>query len=241
MSQVRLNYTPYGGSPATLDLDILSVRGAAEPDEVEQFPDLKHQYLDGSLARQVKGGRRNIEIEFAVVSSALNRRKLVSFFLDPEMTLECLVATPTNLVGSLSAGGGSLTSGSTYLYKVAAIDAIGYSIASSQISTGAVPSTGYKEGLSWDAMTNAVLYKIFRKKDAEAWKVLDYSTTNSYLDLGTLTPFQTEDPPTAASVISVVTESNMLTSIWRGDFSGSPSYTIRFNEASIFTSDLLPF
>ena len=121
--QVQLCYTPYGGAASTLNLDVLAVRGSAEPDGVQVFPSLRHEFLDGSLSEEIAGGRRNIEIVLAPVE-ALNRRKLVQFWLDPDRTIKTLVGQPGSFTSALSAGG-SLLASKKYNYGVRAIDAVG--------------------------------------------------------------------------------------------------------------------
>lgn len=235
--QVRLSYTPYGGSPATLDLDVLSIRGAAEPDEVEIFPDLKHEYLDGSLAEQIAGGRRNIELVLRVVDVALSRRKLVQFWLDPVRSLTCLATAPANPSALAGSATGSLTNGVAYYYKITAVDAVGESAGSTEVSdTATAPDLTIN--LTWDAVTNARLYKIYRKVAVGGtYALLAYSTTNSYSDDGTVTPFlASTSAPASATSISVVREGNAMLSEWLNGFSRSPRYSFRFNESSIFNN-----
>lgn len=233
MQQARLNFTPYGGSAMTLDVGLHIPRGMAEPDEVEMFPDVLHEMLDGSLARQIIGGRRNFEIVLAITYDALDRRKLTAWFLDEDATISCLAAAPTTFAGAIGGPTGSLVDSSTYLYKAATIDAVGYSAASAQV-TWNVSDVDHKTAiLTWDAMTNGRLYKIFRKKDSEAWKVLQYSTTNRYVDDGTVTPWISEDPPAAADVISYVQESSKMVSVFENGFQGSRRYSFRLKEAAL--------
>ena len=234
MDRIRLTYTPYGGSSTDMDLELLGIRGAAEPDNVGVFPDVKHNFLDGSLAEQIAGGRRNIEAMLKVIDSPANRRRLAQFWLDPDREIASLCARPGNFAAAKAAGG-SLT-GALHTYTVCAIDAVGHGIAAfedSDTTSGADLSMA----LSWDAVTNARCYKIFRKIAAGHWFVLDYTTELTYVDDGTAVPLLDLDavePPAAVSTISVVRGSDNLESNWDNDFEGARSYVLPLVEASIW-------
>lgn len=239
--QVQLCYTvhPHTGSVLTLDLDVLSVRGAAEPDEVQVFPSLRHDFLDGSISEEIAGGRRNIELVLSVVTSALNRRKLVQFWLDPDRTIKSLAGKPGSF-GASAGTGGSLTN-VEHFYSVCAVDAVGRS-EHATVATE-TPDANDKVTLTWTAVTNARCYVIFRKVTGGNWWIIDYSTANSYVDTGDIAAGSglqdlgsTNESilPQVVTEIHVVRDSDSLISTWNSGFEGARSYTLRFNEASIF-------
>jgi hypothetical protein len=222
----------------TLDVGLHIPKGMGEPDEVEMFPDLKHVMVDGSLARDIIGGRRNFEIVLVVITNPADKRKLVPWFLDPAAQLIGLAGTPGSLTSLLVAGGG-LDAGSTFLYRVASIDAVADGIAAAQVSE----TTDFARqtiSLTWNPVTNNRVYKIFRKKDAEAWKVLDYTTALSYTDDGSIDPWIVESPRDAAAAIDYVQENTKMVATWLNGFRGSPQYSFRLNEATLMPNNVFP-
>ena len=219
----------------TVNLDLLAVHGASEPDHVSKFPGITHEFLDGSLAEQIAGGRRNINIDFQVMT-AINRRKIVDWWLDPLRQIVCLAAAPGSPQVSLI-NGGSLQAGSTYLFKISAVDAVGESAASTQVTTGVVGATDKTASLSWAAVTNARCYKIYGKEDAGAWQLLRYVLTTSDTIGGIWADeiFKTIDPLSSASVISVMT-TNELEFTWAFETELARILSLELREASIFLS-----
>ena len=69
MDQAILKYN----TSLTVTLDVLAVRGASEPDRVSKYPGLVFDFLDGSIAEQVKGGRREITRRFSVRCLRMSR------------------------------------------------------------------------------------------------------------------------------------------------------------------------
>lgn len=217
----------------TVNLDVLAVHGAAEPDHVSKFPGIVHEMLDGSLAEQIAGGRREMSIDFQVMT-VLNRRKVVLWWLDPDRQIVCLAATPASPNSELIAGG-SLVNGTTYYYKLVAVDVIGNSIASSEVSGTATVVYGSIR-LTCTAVVNARCYKIYRKVSVGGtYQLFDYATTNSYTDDGTVTALRNETPPTATSVISVIT-TNDLEFAWAYETELARMLHLELREASIFLS-----
>lgn len=113
-------------------------------------------------------------------------RKILALGLSPTGSL----STPTGLAAAL-ASGGSLTSGTTYYYKVTAVDSAGgETIASAEVN--ATPSGGnLTVDLSWTAVTGAVSYNVYRSTTSGGEFLLQGTglpaTTNSYADNGSAT------------------------------------------------------
>ena len=218
--------------PDYVDLDILAVRGASEPDSLTRFPGIIHEYLDGSLSEQIAGGRRNITIDFAIMTAA-QRRKVVLWWLDPDRTVRSKLTAPTGLSAS-NANGGSLPLG-TYHYKICGIDVIGHSAASSSANADS-EATNNKINLAWTAVTGARRYKIYRSDDGGSnYDLLDYTESNSYTDDGSVTALaENVVVPSSASEISVVT-TNELEFQWLDNTELHRMLTLELREDSIFT------
>jgi len=238
MQQVKLTYTPIGGASTDLTIDVIAVHGAAEPDALELFPGVKHSFLDGSLSEQIAGGRRNIEVDFGPKVSAANRRNLVNFWLSSTKTLTCVCATPGTPTGASAGPSGALVNASVYLYKVTDIDAIGESVASAQLSWTVSDADHNGVTLSWTGSANRRCSKIYRKKDAGAWKLLDYTTALTYTDMGALAEASliAATPPVAASTISVVNASGQFSITWLNETELGRSVKLPLSEAAIFTT-----
>lgn len=222
----------------TLDVGLHIPRGMGEPDEIEMFPDLKHVMVDGSLARDIIGGRRNFEIVLVVMTNPADKRKLVPWFLDPAAQLICLASTPGSLTSDLQAGG-SLVPASVYQWRVASIDAVADGVAAAYV-TETADWARQQVNLTWDPVTNNRVYKIFRKKDAEAWKVLNYTTGLSYLDNGSVEPWMVADPRDVPCAIDYVQENTKMVATWLDAFRGSPQYSFRLNEATLMPNNIFP-
>jgi hypothetical protein len=237
MNQVRLTYTPIGGSSTDLDIDVIAVHGAAEPDALELFPGIKHAFLDGSLSEQIAGARRNIEIDFGPKVSAANRRNLVNFWLSASKTLTCLCATPGGFSIIMLGDQGSLDASIVYYYKITAIDAIGESIASTE-QTATTNTTDKAARLSWTAVANARCYKIYRKRSTGSYKLLDYTTGTLYNDMGTASEsgLVVATPPAGSSTISVVNGAGQFSVAWLGDTELGRDVKMPLVESSIFQS-----
>jgi hypothetical protein len=229
-------YTTKLPSPYTFNLDVLAVHGASEPDHISKFPGIVHEFLDGSLAEQIAGGRRNISMDFQVMTSA-NMRRVVLWWLDPLRTIKTLVGTPGSTTVNSHAGG-SLANG-TYYYEIRAIDVIGGGITTALGSNDTAGGGDQEMNISWAAVTGARSYAIYRKKDAGHWFLLDYAIGVSYTDDGTATPLKdlggAVNPPSAVDSISVIT-TNDLEFKWMFDTELARMLSLELREASIFTA-----
>jgi hypothetical protein len=232
MSQlVRLTYTTLAGDDLTLDIEVFSVKGAAEPDNFEVFPGLTHQFLDGSLSEQIAGGRRNIVVDFGPNLSAANRRKLVDFWLSETKSLDSLCGQPSP--STVMGAGGSLTASTVHYYKIVAFDAVGHGIASSEVS-GTTDSEYKTVQINWTAISNARGYSIYRKVGAGgSYELFDYTTGVSYTDNGSMTAIRTETPPATATSIPMVNSGGTFSMNWVQDFEGARQLTLAFREAQI--------
>jgi len=225
-------YTTKLASPYVFTLDVLKVYGASEPDKLEKFG-VTHEMLDGSLSEQIAGGRRDITIEFQVMS-LLNRRKVVKWFLDPDRKLQSLAGTPGNF-NAVKATGTGLTA-ALHTYTVCAVDVIGHSIAATEDSD-TTSGSDLRMALSWNAVTDARYYQIYRKIAAGNWFLLDYTTSLTYTDAGTvgLRDMGAGLPPIATSSISVIS-SNELEFPWAFETELARMLTLELRDASIFTA-----
>ena len=232
--QVQL-YTTSLPSPYVFTLDVLKVYGASEPDRVTKFPGIVHEMLDGTIAEQIAGGRRDITIDFNVMSAA-NRRKVVKWWLDPDRKINCLATIADALTVSQYTGGG--LANDDWYYQVTAIDTIGHSIANTTAQLDTSEGSKHTMQLAWTASANARLYGIYRKQGAGGtWYLIDYSVTNSYDDDGSITDalaVRQEDPPSAVSSISVIA-TNELEFSWAHETELARMLTLELREASIFT------
>ena len=224
MDNVQLKYN----TSLTETVGVLRVFGASEPDIVEKFG-ITHDMLDGSLLEQIAGGRRSPRIEFYIMT-ALQRRKLVEWWLDPDRLLVCVMGLPTML--TVGSGSGTLTG--TFYYRVSAVDIIGEGAACASASAIYVASGGI---LSWVAVSGARRYKVYRSDDAEAtYDFLDYVETPGYTDTG-ITAYKTDIATAslaAASTIAVVSPGTLVFD-WGNDVELERFCTMELRETSIFT------
>lgn len=223
--QAILEWT--GGS---VTLDVLAVRGTAEPDRVSRFGKL-HPMLDGSMAEQILGGRREISIDFNVMTIA-QRRQVVDWWLDDTFEgrrLKSVVGTPQNLAADTSTSG-ALTG--TFHYKISAVDVIGRGVACAKVSPNV---TDKRIGLSWDAVSGARYYVIFRSDDGEAtYDLLDYSIVNSYTDNGA-TALETDvTVPADTDEIIVVCPGDELEFQWGFETELNRMLSIDLSESTVF-------
>jgi hypothetical protein len=239
--QVRL-YSTDLPAPDYVDVDVLKVYGASQPDHIEKFG-VTHEMLDGSLSEQIAGGRRCPKIDFHSLSDT-NIRKAATWWLDPDRQMRCLAGTPGNF-SAVGSSGGSLTN-VLHTYSVAAIDAVGNGAAAT-VDSDTPPGSG-KMTLTWDAVANARCYKIYRKIAGIAggtWWVLDYTRNTSYVDTGAIDGATVEAwkdlastndniLPTSGTTISVIS-SNEFVLEWAFDTELGRLLTLELREASIFT------
>lgn len=228
----------YNSGGSTVDLTVLSVKGAAEPDHLTKFPGLIHEMLDGSLSSQNAGSRRNIEIQFQVMTSA-NLRKAVDWWAADDAQIICLAGRPTLDFPSLVTGGSLLTF-KQYDYQIRAIDTIGGGVSS---FTGSCTTDGSSRSIKndWGAIANTRCYAIYRQNvtDGGHWFLIDYTTDITYTDTGVITDalairdLGVSVPPSAASTINVVTEGDYILD-WTNDTELGRILTVNVRETSIF-------
>lgn len=193
MDQAILKYN----TSLTVLLNVLAVRGASEPDRVSKFPQLMFNFLDGSIAEQVKGGRREISIQFQTMSAA-DRRKCVLWWLDPNRLLVCALSKCATPSASLIPG--SLTG--TFRYRIVAIDPVGFSEASDYVEQ--VTDTDGVQ-LTWTGQGAARQYKILRSDDGgTTWDLKDYTSETTYDDKTTDVLLEDVGYPTGASEINMI-------------------------------------
>lgn len=213
MSQAKLSYS--SGS-LSLTVNVLSVKGAAEPDNLTKFPGIIHELLDGSLSEQNVGARQNVEIRFSVMTM-LQRRQLVDWWLDTTRTVDSVVSAPAGAPTGVGAVGGYLNG--NYKYYVSAIDNVGFSAKGTISDVIATGGADAKITLSYAASTNARGYKIFRSRESDynTWDVVGYSESTTFVDTGdTLGSIAASvyladvTPPAAASALSVVCENELV-------------------------------
>jgi len=193
MDQALLRYN----TSLTVTLDVLAVRGAAEPDKVSKFPNLVFEFLDGSIAEQVKAGRREITIQFHVMTAA-QRRQVVAWWLDPLRTIESTLTKASEPTATLSGTG--LTG--TYRYKIVAIDVIGQSEASDYLE---ISPSDQAVNLAWAGSTGARMYKILRSDDGgTTYDLKDYTTGLAYTDDSTAVIWEDIAVPAGADAINLI-------------------------------------
>jgi hypothetical protein len=233
--QAKLSYS---SGTLFVTLDVLSVKGAAEPDKVSKFPGIIHELLDGSLAEQNAGARQNPIIAFQTMT-ILQRRQVVDWWLDTTRTLDSVIAAPGKPAGA-DAGASGYLDGS-YKYKIVAIDNVGYS-ACGTISE-IITSTGAdrKIAISYTGSTNGRGYKIFRSIDPyTVWNVVGYSEGLTFTDTGDALSVGAASvylaavtPPSANSALSVVT-ANELEFEWAFETELARMLTMELRASSIF-------
>ncbi len=198
MDQAQLKYQ----TSKTVNLDVLEVHGASQPDDLVKFPGIIHEMLDGTLASQNAGSRQLITMKFQVMSDA-NVRKAVDWWAADDSQIVSLVSAPGKPAGT-STGSGGLDG--DYLYKCAAVDVVGSS-ACGTVSDSISAHGGVTVPLTWTASTGARLYKVFRSSNAGAnWDLVDYTNTNSYTDLGATVFKAGVTPPSSATTWNIVTD-----------------------------------
>jgi len=144
------------------------------------------------------------------------------------------MSTPIQNNTSTSTTGGSLAA-TTYYYKITAVDAAGGetlpSNEKSQITTGTTSTVT----LSWNSVTGAAAYKIYRGTTAlggaNSEVYLTTISTNSYIDTGSITA-GTATPPASNTAYTSASTSNKNLQLSIGGL-GSPS-------GQLYVSGVLP-
>ncbi|MBA2751596.1 MAG: baseplate J/gp47 family protein [Actinobacteria bacterium] len=92
------------------------------------------------------------------------------------------LSAPTGVTATPSASGGTLASG-TYYYKVSALNALGETIASAEVSAVVVGPTG-SVSIAWGAVTGATSYRIYRGTAAGAENTYYTDAATPFVDTG---------------------------------------------------------
>jgi hypothetical protein len=90
--------------------------------------------------------------------------------------------TPTGLAAVASASGGTLAT-ATYYYKVTAVNSIGETVGSSEVSAAVTGPTG-SVALSWTAVDGADTYRVYRGTASGGQNTYYATTATSYTDTG---------------------------------------------------------
>jgi hypothetical protein len=133
------------------------------PQPVAWFP-----AAEPSPSQQGSYGAKDLRIEFAEQVSGVK--------VEREQDLP----TPTGLAGTAATTGGSLATG-TYFYKVTALNSTGETVPSSEISVPVTGPTG-RVALTWNAVSGATGYRVYRGTSAGGENVFYTSGTNSFAD-----------------------------------------------------------
>lgn len=83
---VRFTYTINGGG--YVDLAYLSLRGLDDPDDIEPFPQVANDHIDGSSNTQFVAFRRLPTIDLGVVSDRASRIALLYWMIDNARTID---------------------------------------------------------------------------------------------------------------------------------------------------------
>lgn len=117
------------------------------------------------------------------------------------------LTTPAGLAATASTTGGSLAT-ATYFYKVTALNSIGETTGSAEVSAAVTGPTG-SVTLTWNAVVGASSYRVYRGTATGAQNVYYTTTTNAYTDTGAANTGGTV-PTTDSSAKGVICEANAL-------------------------------
>jgi hypothetical protein len=221
--QAQLKYQ----TSLTVNLDVLKVYGIAEPDHLEKSG-LVHEMMNGTISEQIAGSRRCPKIDFQVMT-ALNRRKVVDWWLDPNRLIVCLATAPGKPTCTPTGAG---TLNGDFKYKISTVDMIGESACGTASDAVTLGVQGCD--LAWTNATSPFrYYKIYRSiSPYSVWDLVDYSLVNSYSDPNN-TYRAAVTPPAAATQIAVIT-TNTLEFQWGYETELARMLTLELREASIF-------
>lgn len=180
--------------------------------------------MDGVSEADNNGFIRRIFLDLGVLTSHDDRVDVHDFLNANDAEIEPTIAVPTGLAAALQAGG-SLPVGTAQYYKVTAVDPVGETVGSTQAT--ATPTTGnQKVLLTWNAVTNATVYKVYRSTTTGVpgtQQLLAYSTTNSYVDDGTLSLRPGAVPTSAAIKVRPENPADFENS-WLFDYENARAY-----------------
>lgn len=121
-------------------------------------------------------------------------------------TMNIRMSPPGSLAATPVASGGSLAS-ATYYYQVISVDgAGGTSVAGTEVNAAVTGPNG-SVNLTWNAVTGAASYRIYRGTTSGGENVYYTSSTNSFTDTGAASTAGTVPSPTA-SVVKVAPSGN---------------------------------
>lgn len=116
------------------------------------------------------------------------------------------IATPAAPTLTPSTTGGTLAAGTTYNYRVAAVNANGHTLAGPEAANATTTGTTSSISITWAAVTGAASYNVYGRI-AGAELLLTNVTGTTYVDTGALTPAGALPASnTTASTATIVSE-----------------------------------
>lgn len=240
--QIVLGYNnPETTSAATTTLDVLSVRGWYEFDEIERFPAIQHRYMSGNIDGQNSGFRRKITIDFGVVSLYATQKAILYFLNDDSTrTINLTISAPTGLAVAAATSGGTLTASTTYYYRVTAVNNVGETTGATQASGATGLSPLLQLPLSWNAVSGATAYRIYRTLVSGDYSgeahYLTEVTTNSHTDTGSPALTTTYVLPTVQSLSVALVRPEGYSNEWLQNFSLARKYVVELYDQTLRTT-----
>ena len=139
---------PKGSVPRASNF-VMTNRGALTPTDGSQ---LVHAF-NGA----VQSGRGKVMADFLFSPVGVSR-----YYLSLIKALDIPLGRPMNLTAADGGAGGTLTPGTTYYYKVTAIDKAGGETTPSNEANFVEPGASHKVTLTWNIVPNAVAYNVYR-------------------------------------------------------------------------------
>ena len=244
MSSVKLTYNdPDVGASASASFSrVTAVKGWYEPDELERFPALLHQHLSGNLSEQNAGVRRIITLDLGVVTTFALRKAVAYFFLDSDRQINLVMAAPTNLAVTAGVGVTALANG-TYYYRVSAVDEVGETTGATQDDVVITDNGNQIPTLSWDAVTNASSYRVYRTASTgDYWGEVHFLkevTGVSTTDDGSVALTSTYVLPQTQALTVVMEDPKRLVAEWLHNSRHARRFLLRVKDATLRTS-LIP-